>query len=159
MQPKPDLAPVAPITHPLFGVDQNNQQGAQQNGYGQDPQQQAYGMQNPMQPYAMQATSQAGALPTMAQSNFVHQAFPSQVQFQPNFQQQQQAGVGSPPPAQVAPPPAEPPKQKAPLPEEFIYLQTVFEELRRMCINVSNNPVRFFLIFKYFLSKKLYQKF
>lgn len=100
-----------------------------------------------MQPYAMQATPQAATLPTMAQSNFVNQGFPSQqVQFQQNFQQQQQSGIASPPPAQ-APPPAEPPKQKAPLPEEFIYLQTVFEELRRLCIQTSNNPVSVFHIF------------
>lgn len=95
-----------------------------------------------MQPYAMQATP--GTVPTMAQSNFVvNQAFPSQVQFQPNFQQQQQqqSGVTSaPPPVQVAAP-LEPPKQKAPLPEEFIYLQTVFDELRRLCIDAATNPV------------------
>lgn len=41
----------------------------------------------------------------------------------------------------MSPPVAEPPKQKLPLPEEYIYMQTVFEELKTQCFNAATNPV------------------
>ncbi|XP_046674352.1 protein transport protein Sec31A isoform X2 [Homalodisca vitripennis] len=51
------------------------------------------------------------------------------------------------PPTQAAPPPAppvakavEPPRPKPPLPEEHMYLQTVFDELCNKCICAANNP-------------------
>lgn len=59
-----------------------------------------------------------------------------------NFSGQQQQQ--QPQPQQtMSPPPIvqEPPKQKLPLPEEFIYLQTVLEELKTQCINAAGNPV------------------
>lgn len=69
---------------------------------------------------------------------------PSQFQTQPILQHQQYPGQvpvqqlqGQP---QKAPTP-EPPKPKPPLPEEYVYLQTVFNELRVECINHANNPV------------------
>ncbi|XP_063695964.1 protein transport protein Sec31A [Culicoides brevitarsis] len=141
-QVKPEITPAAPITHPLFGVADTNQG---QNGYmQQDLQPQTYGMQNPMQQnfgmqQPMQPVMQPASVPAPVQQNF-NQGFPPQVQFQQNFQQpqqqqQQQANVAAPPPPQVAPEP-----QKAPLPEEYIYLQTVFEELRTMCIKATSNP-------------------
>lgn len=34
-----------------------------------------------------------------------------------------------------------PPQPKAPLPEEYVYMQTVFNELRQQCSNAANNPV------------------
>lgn len=55
--------------------------------------------------------------------------------------------MGGPPPQQAAQPPAplakiaEPPRPKPPLPEEHMYLQTVFEELRSRCTCAANNPV------------------
>lgn len=42
-------------------------------------------------------------------------------------------------------PTPEPIKQKAPLPEEYMYLQTVFNELRNQCGNTATNPVGFSL--------------
>lgn len=38
----------------------------------------------------------------------------------------------------------EPPKEKPPLPEEYIYLQTVFEELKSQCLNSASDPVSCF---------------
>lgn len=35
----------------------------------------------------------------------------------------------------------EPPKEKPPLPEEYIYLETVLEELKTNCLNAANDPV------------------
>uniref|UniRef100_A0A336KN30 Protein transport protein Sec31A n=1 Tax=Culicoides sonorensis TaxID=179676 RepID=A0A336KN30_CULSO len=129
-QPKTEVGAVAPITHPLFGVDPNQQAGGQQNGYSQEPQMN-YGMQNPMQPYPSQVQFPQ-TFPNV-QQNFsnVQPTFPNAQQQQQ--QQQQQPQVQQP----VV---AEPPKPKAPLPEEFIYLQTVFEELRNLCINAASNP-------------------
>lgn len=34
------------------------------------------------------------------------------------------------------------PKAKAPIPEEYVYLQTVLNELKIQCINTATNPVR-----------------
>ena len=51
-------------------------------------------------------------------------------------QQQQQQEMPMQPPVQ------EVVKEKPPLPEEFIYLQTVLEELKTQCINRATNPVR-----------------
>lgn len=67
-------------------------------------------------------------------------------QYQP---QQQQTFMN--PPAAMGPtqtPTPEPaatpmaPQPKAPLPEEYVYLQTVFNELRQQCSNAAANPVR-----------------
>jgi len=52
-------------------------------------------------------------------------------------QQPQQQYVPPVTPAKVA----EPPKQKGPIPEEHMYLQTVFEELRNRCACTATNPV------------------
>lgn len=53
----------------------------------------------------------------------------------PNQQQQQQQSSLQ---SQRQP---EQPKQKPPLPEEYIYLQTVLEELKTSCLNSTNDPV------------------
>jgi protein transport protein SEC31 len=53
--------------------------------------------------------------------------------------QQVQREVAPSPPIQQATP-----IQKPPLPEEFIYLQTVLEELKTQCVNKATNPVRNF---------------
>lgn len=52
-----------------------------------------------------------------------------------NFRQQPGAQ-----PTQAQPPVPEPPKQKAPIPEEYVFLQTVFEELKKQCIAAAANP-------------------
>ena len=64
---------------------------------------------------------------------------------QNQYQQQQfmnpPASMGTtqnPTPEPAAPPTPQP---KAPLPEEFVYLQTVFNELRQQCSNAAQNPV------------------
>ncbi|XP_035792050.1 protein transport protein Sec31A-like isoform X2 [Anopheles albimanus] len=43
---------------------------------------------------------------------------------------------------QAAPPPSvpEPPKQKPPLPEQYVFMQNVFEELKRQCVESAGNP-------------------
>lgn len=138
-QPPADPGNVAPITHPLFGVDPN-QGTTSQNGYHQEPQVN-YGAQQPpqaatpyqQQPYGAQPL-QAHSQPTYPPTSMSNQqGFPTQLHYQ-NFNQQQM----NEPPARNTP---EPPKQKAPLPEEYIYMQTVFDELRTRCINASTNPV------------------
>lgn len=67
------------------------------------------------------------------------------------FQQPQQGQAFMNPPAAMGntqnptPEPAAasmPAQPKAPLPEEYVYLQTVFNELRQQCSNAANNPVR-----------------
>lgn len=66
-----------------------------------------------------------------------------------NHYQQPQQPFMNPPAAMghtqnPTPEPAAPPTpvQKAPLPEEYVYLQTVFNELRQQCSNAAMNPVR-----------------
>lgn len=63
--------------------------------------------------------------------------------FQPQSIQTQPFATQPPlqsPPRQTPTP--ELPKPKPPLPEEYVYLQTVFNELRIACINAAANPVR-----------------
>lgn len=49
-------------------------------------------------------------------------------------------------------------REKPPLPEEYIYLQTVLEELKTQCINRATNPVssnismKIFIYFKFFIT-------
>lgn len=61
--------------------------------------------------------------------HFQTQPIPNQNQYQQSQQQQQR---------QATP---EPQKQKPPLPEEYVYMQTVFNELRQQCVNAATNPV------------------
>jgi protein transport protein SEC31 len=63
------------------------------------------------------------------------QLYPQQQQQQQ--QQPQQQYVPPVTPAKVA----EPHKPKGPIPEEHMYLQTVFEELRNRCACTATNPV------------------
>lgn len=70
---------------------------------------------------------------------------PPNQQFQPqqvNFQTQPIQNQNQPPqPQHQSRATPEPPKQKLPLPEEFVYMQTVFNELRQQCVNAASNPV------------------
>ncbi|XP_067625712.1 uncharacterized protein [Eurosta solidaginis] len=127
---KPDPAPAsAPITHPLFGVDPNQNQN--QNGYTDQ-----YGQYQPPPPTAnsnMSIQTQTTAPgnyynPTLQQNNIVTtQQFPQQMNFQTSAisqqSQQQQSwntqlpNVGyteQPAPVQIQ---QEPPKEKPPLPD------------------------------------------
>lgn len=108
-----------------------------QNNFGQVPQTFGQPQQQPMvmnnsQPtnfYQPQQPMQPGNSQSINYNNF--QTFAGQQQ------QVQPQQTMSPPPQAVV----EPPKQKLPLPEEFIYLQTVFEELKSQCSNAAKNPV------------------
>lgn len=125
------------ITHPLFGVDPNQNQ----NGYG-DLSGGQYGTSSNA---AYQGTYMTPQLPPQQQQQMAHQlpptGFPSQTQsFQTQLPTAQPTQFSQQPAQQPIANP-EPVKQKPPLPEEFIYLQTVFNELRTQCCNATNNPV------------------
>lgn len=120
----------------MFGVDPNQNQ----NGYG-DVSSGQYAAAPPNVPY--QGTFMTPQLPQQQQqptnqlppSGYQPQTFQTQL---PNAQPQQYTQ----PPQQQQPVAApEPVKQKPPLPEEYIYLQTVLNELRTQCSNATNNPV------------------
>lgn len=83
------------------------------------PTQGAYYQQQPNQPIAPQ---------TVNYQNFQNYGVQQQ-------QQQPNQTISPPPPVH------EPPKPKAPLPEEFIYMQTVLDELKVQCISAAGNPV------------------
>lgn len=123
---------MAPIVDPIFGQDPNQQMGILNptNGYHQ---QQDYNVA-PVPAYN-QAYQQQQQQPLQPQqppaANFMH----------PTFHPQPVAPATNQP-AVVRQTP-EPPKPKAPLPEEFVYLQTVLEELRTQCIQTATNPVNF----------------
>lgn len=129
--------------HPLFGAAE------QYPGSDQMYQQQNYGGQQfaPMPTQVPPPMNQATPAPTGFYQP--QQQQPEQQQQQVNYQnfqtfpvQQQQQMQMQPQQAMSPPPPVQsPPKQKLPLPEEFIYLQTVLEELKTQCIKAASNPV------------------
>lgn len=110
-QKKPEYTPPAPITHPLFGVAPQNEQQPLPTNNGY--------------PY-MPGQSYEPAPPMQPAPNKF--APPVQHTYQP-----------SPPTPKPRTP--EPPKSKGPVPEEHMYLQTVFDELRSQCTCAANNPV------------------
>ncbi|XP_058457782.1 protein transport protein Sec31A isoform X2 [Malaya genurostris] len=153
-QPKVENAQVAPITSPIPG--------------GFVPQQQN-GFPDPNSNYMSGQYLQTGAVPGMTpqQPAIFNPAAPNQLQqqtpgainyqgFQQNlpFQQQQQQPsnqIQQPvnnninanlmqQPLSATPTVPELPKQKPPIPEEYIYLQKVFEELKKQCIAAAGNP-------------------
>jgi protein transport protein SEC31 len=142
LQPKKEVTAAAPIMHPIFGAAEPQQQHYPNDQMYQQQQQQ-FGAQ-PFSPVQSQAPPPMNnAAPTsfyqpqqqapMQQPQVNYQNF----QTFPVQQQQPQQTMSPPPPVQS------PPKQKMPLPEEFIYLQTVLEELKTQCIAAAGNPVRF----------------
>lgn len=144
--------------HPLFGVEQpqhpgsdpmyqqpqtnyGGQQFASMQGQAPPPLNQpaASGFQSPsanFQPAATGFQQSPGGFynPQQQQQPFVQQQQVNYENFQTFSGQQTQQSM-SPPPVR------EPPKQKLPIPEEFIYMQTVFEELKTQCFNAAGNPV------------------
>lgn len=93
-------------------------------------------------------------IPTMAPQqigglNAGHQpTFQTQLPSQPQFNTMQSQSYGGPPSslpdqtaANVTRIASPEPKAKAPIPEEYVYLQTVFNELKTQCINTATNPV------------------
>ncbi|XP_017133259.1 protein transport protein Sec31A isoform X2 [Drosophila elegans] len=142
---KPVVEPSAAIFHPLFPVDPNQNQ----NGYVDPAQYQnapppggipnAYynpaafnnnPQQQPQQSY-LQPQQQ------FQQSGLSNQGGPQQQNWQ--GQQQTIGYTEQPAPIQQQRQP-EPPKEKPPLPEEYIYLQTVLEELKNRCLSATNDP-------------------
>lgn len=112
-QPKPEYPPQNPITHPLYGTAQPEPPAANYQNAAVNG---VYGNMGQQQPYV-----------------------PYNVP--PHVQQQQQQ---QPPPPSTGPvataKAVEPPKPKGPIPEEHMYLQTVFDELRSRCYNTATNP-------------------
>ncbi|KAH8233407.1 hypothetical protein KR026_007815 [Drosophila bipectinata] len=148
-KPKPVVEPsAAPILHPLFPVDPNQNQ----NGYI-DPSQYQNAPPPGGAPNAYynpaafnnnpQQQQQQSYLQPQQQPLNVHQAgIPNQgAPLQQNWQGGQQT-IGyteQPAPIQQQRQP-EPSKEKPPLPEEYIYLQTVLEELKNRCLSATNDP-------------------
>ncbi|XP_037815567.1 protein transport protein Sec31A isoform X2 [Lucilia sericata] len=157
----------APITHPLFGVDPNQNQ----NGYmdpnahyqqpGMPPPTSQTGLPpqanilNPQQPPMMGGSSYYNPANQMQNNNLPQQPMNFQTSAIPSQQQQQQQlpawqnqptqpGMMGGYQEQAAQTQThrqpEPPKEKPPLPEEYIYLQTVLEELKTNCLNAANDP-------------------
>lgn len=99
------------------------------------------------------ATSYQGSVFTPQQNPVLNHSMPGQLPGMPALPNQpvsfQTQPFGSAPPssygeqapivANVVTP--EPPKQKAPIPEEYVYLQTVLNELKTQCSNTATNPV------------------
>uniref|UniRef100_U5EYS2 Protein transport protein Sec31A n=1 Tax=Corethrella appendiculata TaxID=1370023 RepID=U5EYS2_9DIPT len=155
---KKDTAPIVnPIMQPIFDPTQQQQQQqpqpslypTQQNGFqdlnktGQflPPHQQQPPSLQPQQTI-MNPIQQPTLNPGLPQQPQILQPQLQQMNYQ-NFQtdpmhQQQQQQQQQPQRQQPVIP--EPPKQKPPLPEEYVYLQTVFEELKKQCINTAGNP-------------------
>uniref|UniRef100_A0A7G3B7H4 Protein transport protein Sec31A n=1 Tax=Lutzomyia longipalpis TaxID=7200 RepID=A0A7G3B7H4_LUTLO len=139
-QPPPPSSSIAnPITHPLYPVDpayvaqpHNGYQQVDGGSFGVQQQQNVMGMPPQQMPQQGFNYNPPGGNQFQQQ-----QQFPGQMSFQggqppANLQQ-------APTPPQKVPTP-EPPKPKAPIPEEHIYLQTVLNELRTQCCNAAANP-------------------
>lgn len=121
------------ITHPLFGSDPHAQH---QNGYAEPPNQ-GYQYLTPQIP-TMQPHQPIPSATDIYQPQFqTHAVQPSSQQpLQTNYQQNVPQQPMSPPPV------PEVPKAKAPIPEEYVYMQTVFNELKTQCASAATNPVR-----------------
>lgn len=121
----------------MFGIDSNQSQN--QNGYNDIPGGQFVTSPNAHPYQGSFMTPQLPQTQHQPTGSFPQQTYQTQL---PNAQQ---------PPQQFAQPPVqqqhqtvaapEPVKQKPPLPEEYIYMQTVFNELRTQCSNATANPV------------------
>lgn len=134
----------APITDPFFGAPNPNPPAPNDGMYHQ--QQNNFAPQPFGSPPAMMSSLPANNFYQPQQGQSAEAAQPAGINynnFQTTFalqssqQQQQPMQTTSPPPqAQTAVA-----KPKIPLPEEFIYMQTVFEELKAQCTSAASNPV------------------
>uniref|UniRef100_A0A182PKW7 Protein transport protein Sec31A n=1 Tax=Anopheles epiroticus TaxID=199890 RepID=A0A182PKW7_9DIPT len=161
-QPKAEPSVMAPITSPLpAGLAPSNGYPDPNSNYMQGTTGQPY-MAPQQQPNSMYNPTMGGQQPGAAppQSNTINYQ---------NFQQtlpsayQAPAGAGTVPGQQtggmyypgaqpmdggalqpqqqpVQPAAPEPPKQKPPLPEQYVFMQTVFEELKKQCVASAGNP-------------------
>ncbi|XP_055625156.1 protein transport protein Sec31A isoform X2 [Toxorhynchites rutilus septentrionalis] len=153
-QPKADMSSVAPIMSPLpgtFPIQTQNGYPDTNSNYigGQYP---PTGAPGGMPPTIFNPASvpTAGQPQQQTPGAINYQNFQQNLQYQQQQPQSAQSPANSynnnfrqqPPsqPAQQIPFVSEPPKQKLPIPEEYIYLQTVFEELKKQCINAAGNP-------------------
>jgi len=145
--PKTEASKVAPITHPIFGTMDSNQNGYM-NPNSQYPQSnlssgpQVFNPTPTQQPLQQQQPldNQNYFSSGPNQMNFKTQAISNQgyhQQSQDIMQQQQQPQQQQHSMQQQRQP--ETPKQKPPLPEEYMYMQTVLEELKSQCLNVASD--------------------
>ncbi|EDV98408.1 protein transport protein Sec31A [Drosophila grimshawi] len=139
-KPRPSAEPSAAILHPLYGVDPNQNPNSYMdpNQYQSVPPVAAASYYNPA------ANNNPQGFPQQQQQmNFQQQQQQQQPQqYWPGQQQQPQQTFGyteQPATIQEQRKP-EPPKEKPPLPEEYIYLQTVLEELKNQCLSSTNDP-------------------
>uniref|UniRef100_A0A6P4F7X3 Protein transport protein Sec31A n=1 Tax=Drosophila rhopaloa TaxID=1041015 RepID=A0A6P4F7X3_DRORH len=144
-KPKPVVESSAAIFHPLFPVDPNQNQ----NGYVDPAQYQnatppggahnAYYNPTAFNNNPQQQHQQSYLQPQqqLQQSGIPNQGGPQHQNWQ--GQQQTIGYTEQPAPIQQQRQP-EPPKEKPPLPEEYIYLQTVLEELKNRCLSATNDP-------------------
>ncbi|CAH0563613.1 unnamed protein product [Brassicogethes aeneus] len=130
-QPKSDLGSSEPITHPIFGTAPSQPLPTSNNGYGDFAPPPSMMSPPPNTPYNPAQAFQ----PPRAETNAYQppQSF-NPGQFQQNAVQLMGRNVGA---CATPEPPA--PVQKAPIPEEHIHMQTVFDELRSRCSCSSNN--------------------
>lgn len=138
--PQPVESTTNIITHPLFATDPNQNQNLNQNQNGYNdasvPQHGfAYGNAPPNVPYQgtfMNPNQQQMGMSSPNAPQQLGQTFQTTL---PNAQPPQGVPQSRPEPT------PELIKQKSPLPEEYIYLQTVFNELRTHCAQTASNPV------------------
>ncbi|XP_052903590.1 protein transport protein Sec31A isoform X1 [Anopheles moucheti] len=157
-QPKVEPNAMAPITSPLpAGLAPSNGYPDPNSNYMQGN----TGQQGYMapQPTMYNPTMGGGPAPNAAglppQSNTINyqnfqQTLPTAYQptgptpqgqggmYYPGQQTVGQPMDGAQPAMQPAVP--EPPKQKPPLPEQYVFMQTVFEELKKQCVASAGNP-------------------
>uniref|UniRef100_A0A182XC07 Protein transport protein Sec31A n=1 Tax=Anopheles quadriannulatus TaxID=34691 RepID=A0A182XC07_ANOQN len=166
-QPKAEPSIMAPITSPLPGglapsngypdPNSNYMQGNTGQQYMAAPQQPTATMYSPAMGMGGQQPPAAPPQSTINYQNFQPTLAPSTYQqptvagtgqtggvYYPGAQpmdggamQQQQQQQQQPVAVPAAP---EPPKQKPPLPEQYVFLQTVFEELKKQCVASAGNP-------------------
>uniref|UniRef100_A0A069DZR9 Protein transport protein Sec31A n=1 Tax=Panstrongylus megistus TaxID=65343 RepID=A0A069DZR9_9HEMI len=105
-QPKTDLGPQNPITHPLFG--------------SVPPQ-----TEFPGQQFQSQIPTQQPFQPTAPPTSAMHQPITG--------------GYGDPPISMARP--AESTKPRAPIPQQYLYIQATFDDLRNKCLSVSSNAL------------------
>ncbi|KAJ1529899.1 hypothetical protein ONE63_006629 [Megalurothrips usitatus] len=117
-----EAAPAAPITHPLFGAV---------------PQETAPPINSMNGGYSDPIMGNSGAYGVPQQN-----AYPPQNMYQPQMMQPQMANPleQQAPVRQFSRSKPEPPPPKAPIPEEYVILQTVFDDLRNRCFHAANNP-------------------